>query len=56
MKVAGTRKTKIEYGLLEKRMDYDLKLGKIIKKNGFRQEFFFGHQMIKVEWYSSVKY
>jgi cellulose synthase/poly-beta-1,6-N-acetylglucosamine synthase-like glycosyltransferase len=37
------------------RPDDDLKLGKLIKKNGFRQEFVFGQGMLRVEWYASVR-
>jgi glycosyltransferase involved in cell wall biosynthesis len=35
------------------RPDDDLKLGKLIKKNGYRQEFLFGKEMLWVEWYAS---
>ena len=37
------------------RPDDDLKLGKLIKKNGYRQELLFGRGMLQVEWYSSVR-
>jgi cellulose synthase/poly-beta-1,6-N-acetylglucosamine synthase-like glycosyltransferase len=37
------------------RPDDDLKLGKLIKKNGFRQEMLFGADLIHVEWYASVR-
>ncbi len=37
------------------RPDDDLKLGRLIKKNGFRQELLFGQGMISVEWYSSIR-
>lgn len=37
------------------RPDDDLKLGKLLKKNGFRQEFVFGLGMLRVEWYASVR-
>jgi hypothetical protein len=37
------------------RPDDDLKLGKIIKKAGFRQEMVYGNGLISVEWYSSVR-
>lgn len=36
------------------RPDDDLKLGKLVKRNGYRQEFLFGTQMMQVEWYASV--
>ena len=36
------------------RPDDDIKLGKLIKKHGYRQEFLFGTQMLRVEWYASV--
>ncbi len=32
----------------------DMKLGKLIKKHGFKQEMLFGSQMLHVEWYSSL--
>jgi glycosyltransferase involved in cell wall biosynthesis len=37
------------------RPDDDLKLGKLIKNHGYRQEFLFGKQMLHVEWYASVR-
>jgi len=37
------------------RPDDDLKLGKLLKKNGFRQELMFGRGMLRVEWYSSIR-
>ena len=37
------------------RPDDDLKLGKLIKRNGYRQGFLFGKGMLQVEWYSSVR-
>lgn len=37
------------------RPDDDLKLGKLIKKKGFRQEFVFGLGALRVEWYASVR-
>ena len=37
------------------RPDDDLKLGKIIKKAGFRQRLAYGTGLISVEWYSSVR-
>lgn len=37
------------------RPDDDLKLGKILKKNGFRQELVYGQGLLRVEWYSSVR-
>ena len=37
------------------RPDDDLKLGKLLKKNGFRPEFVFGQGLIRVEWYASVR-
>jgi glycosyltransferase involved in cell wall biosynthesis len=37
------------------RPDDDLKLGKLLKKNGYRQEFLYGHGMLRVEWYASVR-
>ncbi len=36
-------------------VDDDLKLGKLIKTHGFRQEFMGGEKMISLEWYGSVK-
>jgi glycosyltransferase involved in cell wall biosynthesis len=35
------------------RPDDDLKLGKILKRAGFRQDFVAGRGLIKVEWYAS---
>ncbi len=37
------------------RPDDDLKLGKIIKKAGFKQEMVYGNNLISVEWYASVR-
>jgi glycosyltransferase involved in cell wall biosynthesis len=37
------------------RPDDDIKLGKLIKKHGYRQEFLFGTRMLRVEWYASVR-
>ncbi|SDM23560.1 Glycosyltransferase, catalytic subunit of cellulose synthase and poly-beta-1,6-N-acetylglucosamine synthase [Geoalkalibacter ferrihydriticus] len=37
------------------RPDDDLKLGKIIKKGGFRQQLVYGNGLIAVEWYASVR-
>jgi glycosyltransferase involved in cell wall biosynthesis len=37
------------------RPDDDIKLGKLIKKNGYRQELLHGTGMIAVEWYASVR-
>jgi len=37
------------------RPDDDLKLGKILKAGGCRQEFVFGQGAIRVEWYASVR-
>lgn len=37
------------------RPDDDLKLGKILKKNGFRQELVYGQGLLRVEWYTSVR-
>jgi glycosyltransferase involved in cell wall biosynthesis len=37
------------------RPDDDVKLGKLIKKHGYRQELMFGGGMIHVEWYSSLR-
>lgn len=37
------------------RPDDDLKLGKILKKNGFRQELVYGQGLLRVEWYASVR-
>ncbi len=35
------------------RPDDDLKLGKLLKRAGFRQDFVAGRDLIKVEWYAS---
>ena len=37
------------------RPDDDVKLGKLVKKNGGAQEFVIGAEMISVEWYHSVR-
>jgi cellulose synthase/poly-beta-1,6-N-acetylglucosamine synthase-like glycosyltransferase len=37
------------------RPDDDLKLGKLLKTRGFRQEFVFGQGALRVEWYTSVR-
>jgi glycosyltransferase involved in cell wall biosynthesis len=37
------------------RPDDDLKLGKLVKKMGFRQDVVYGRDVIVVEWYSSVR-
>jgi len=37
------------------RPDDDIKLGKLIKQNGYRQELLHGVGMIAVEWYASVR-
>jgi cellulose synthase/poly-beta-1,6-N-acetylglucosamine synthase-like glycosyltransferase len=37
------------------RPDDDLKLGKLLKTSGFRQEMMFGRGMLRVEWYRSVR-
>jgi cellulose synthase/poly-beta-1,6-N-acetylglucosamine synthase-like glycosyltransferase len=37
------------------RPDDDLKLGKLLKTSGFRQEMMFGLGMLRVEWYRTVR-
>jgi glycosyltransferase involved in cell wall biosynthesis len=37
------------------RPDDDVKLGKILKKAGYRQEMVFGMGLLSVEWYSSLR-
>ena len=37
------------------RPDDDIKLGKLLKKHGYRQELVFGGAMMHVEWYSSLR-
>ncbi|RPI17518.1 MAG: glycosyltransferase family 2 protein [Ignavibacteriae bacterium] len=37
------------------RPDDDIKLGKIIKLSGFKQELLFGKDMLRVNWYNSVE-
>ena len=37
------------------RPDDDVKLGKLVKKNGFRQDFLVGSGMVSVEWYATVR-
>ena len=43
------------YQAIAMRPDDDIKLGKLIKKGGYKQEFLHGGKMIVVEWYSSLK-
>lgn len=40
---------------LAMRPDDDMKLGKLIKQGGFRQDFLMGTGLISVEWYASVR-
>lgn len=40
---------------LRMRPDDDMKLGKLIKKSGYRQDMLLAGDMITVEWYSSVR-
>jgi glycosyltransferase involved in cell wall biosynthesis len=47
-KTAGTHRA------IAMRPDDDVKLGKILKKAGFRQEMVFGMGLMSVEWYSSL--
>ena len=37
------------------RPDDDMKLGKLVKKNGFRQDFVIGADAVSVEWYRTVR-
>jgi glycosyltransferase involved in cell wall biosynthesis len=37
------------------RPDDDMKLGKLIKLGGYRQEVLFGRDMLQVEWYPSIR-
>ena len=48
-RAAGTHKA------IAMRPDDDVKLGKLLKKHGCRQELMFGSGMMHVEWYSSVR-
>ena len=36
-------------------VDDDLKLGKLIKSHGFRQDYLAGQGMVRVEWYDSIR-
>lgn len=36
------------------RPDDDMKLGKLVKQSGFRQDVVFGHEMVGLQWYASV--
>lgn len=47
-KIGGHEKIKL-------RPDDDMKLGKLIKSNGYKQETLFGKDLIEVNWYSSLK-
>ena len=40
---------------IKMRPDDDLKLGKLIKKGGYRQDLLAGNEMISVEWYASLR-
>ena len=59
---ASARSTRTRFGLprsrnsraIRMRPDDDIKLGKIIKQSGHRQEMLQGTQMIQVEWYASI--
>ena len=48
-KKAGTHRA------IAMRPDDDVKLGKILKKAGYRQEMVFGMGLVTVEWYSSLR-
>jgi glycosyltransferase involved in cell wall biosynthesis len=48
-RAAGTHKA------IAMRPDDDIKLGKLLKKHGYRQELMFGGGMMHVEWYSSLR-
>ncbi|HEX2211518.1 MAG TPA: glycosyltransferase family 2 protein [Longimicrobium sp.] len=37
------------------RPDDDMKLGKLVKKHGFRQDFLIGADAVSVEWYATVR-
>jgi glycosyltransferase involved in cell wall biosynthesis len=47
-KAAGTHRA------IAMRPDDDIKLGKLLKKAGYRQEMVFGIDLLHVEWYSSL--
>jgi glycosyltransferase involved in cell wall biosynthesis len=47
-RAAGTHRS------IAMRPDDDMKLGKILKRNGCHQEMVFGNGLIRVEWYSSL--
>ncbi len=40
---------------IKMRPDDDLKLGKLVKMNGFKQDLLFAHDLMSVKWYASVK-
>jgi glycosyltransferase involved in cell wall biosynthesis len=42
------------YAPIAMRPDDDIKLGKLVKKSGYRQEMLLGDGTVKVEWYSSL--
>lgn len=42
------------HGTIRLRPDDDIKLGKIIKRGGFRQDLAYAPEFLAVEWYSSV--
>ena len=37
------------------RPDDDVKLGKLLKRQGFRQEYMYGEALLHIEWYASLK-
>jgi glycosyltransferase involved in cell wall biosynthesis len=43
------------FAALAMRPDDDLKLGKLVKKNGYRQDLLAGNDMLRFEWYASVR-
>jgi glycosyltransferase involved in cell wall biosynthesis len=48
-KLSGTHR------MIAMRPDDDIKLGKLVKKAGYRQEMVFGMGLLNVEWYSSLR-
>lgn len=43
------------HGTIALRPDDDLKLGKILKRAGYRQQLLYGTGLVSVEWYASVR-
>jgi cellulose synthase/poly-beta-1,6-N-acetylglucosamine synthase-like glycosyltransferase len=52
---AGAYRAMGTHQAIAMRPDDDIKLGKLVKKNGFTQDFVVGAELVSVEWYHSVR-